>query len=119
MKALITNHRLLVWIYFCSDDDFHGKWTKLARIVFSLGVFLISFSCFPASLAYVIKFLETNLEESLFALFQVATSSGCIYFSIHAYFYRYRFAQLFETLSEIYAESKSSKHMIRLFFSRS
>lgn len=106
MKALIINQRLLVWLYFCSDDEFHGKWKKLARLIFGLSVHLISTSCFPASLAYVLKYLHINLVESLFALFQIATSSGCIYFTVHAFLFRHRFARLFKTLSDIYDESK-------------
>ena len=110
MKALIINERLLVWLYFCSDDKIHSKWKRLARIVFSFTVFFVSTSCFPTSLAYVLKFLHINLEESLFALFQVATSTGCIYFSIHAFLFRHRFARLFKTLSDIYDECKWTKN---------
>lgn len=99
MKALIINQRLLVWLYFCSDEEFHGKWKKLARLIFGLSVHLYV-------LAYVLKYLHINLEESLFALFQIATSSGCIYFTIHAFVFRHRFARLFKTVSDIYDESK-------------
>lgn len=110
MKALYINQRLLVWIYFCSNDEFHGKWRNLVRIIFSLSVHFISTSCFPSSLPYVFKYLHVDLEESLFALFQIATSTGCIYFSIHAFSFRHRFARLFETLSEIYDESNWLKN---------
>lgn len=114
MKFLATNQCLLVWLCFCADNECHSKWKRLARITFSLVVFIFSVSCFPASVAYVSKFRRTNLEESLFALFQVAASVGCIYFAVHAYYFRYRFAKLFQTLSNICAECKWIPNVIRM-----
>lgn len=55
---------------------------------------------------FFVQSFSTNLEESLYAIFQLTGTSAMFYFNIVAFNSRRKMARLFEKLSDIYNASK-------------
>lgn len=105
MQPLILSRQLLTWHCLCYEKG-SPVWKQLIRIVLSASAFLMNLSCVPTSILYVLKFLSVNLEESLYALFQVAACTSAAYVVAIAFRMRYRTANLFKMLEDIYNSRK-------------
>lgn len=105
MKPLVTNAKVLTWLCILPAQEQINRRMKLIYIAFT---FTLSITCFcglVSSLAFMMEYLSTNLEDCLYALFQVAADSSALYMVLVALFLRHKMAALFDKLSEIYNES--------------
>lgn len=105
MKPLVTNKNVLTWLCILPAQEQTNKRMKLIYIAFT---FTLSITCFcglASSLAFMMEYLSTNLENCLYALFQVAADASAFYMVMVALFLRHKMAALFDNLSEIYNKS--------------
>lgn len=85
------------------DADASGS-KKAALSISALTVF--TFVCFSAisTVIFIARFISVNLEDTLYALLQIAGLTYVIYAMIVAFILRHRINRIFGQLSEIYDE---------------
>lgn len=125
MKPLETNKKVLTWLSICPLDK-NANWNqKLVRIAFSFVFIGNQVVAFAGSLTFFLKYVSVDLEQCLYALFQLAAEVSVMYMLTIAFVQRYKITALFDNLSKIYDASKicwtsvkvfSKVHFNRLFF---
>lgn len=118
MEPLKTNRQVLIWLCICppkKDTRLNDKW---CHAIFSWIIFTLNFCACLLPVLFFIKCISTDLESSLFALFQIFATANVIYMTIILFFYREKITAIFEGLSIIYAASKHIKlySSIRIIF---
>lgn len=88
-------------------DTGESLWKKLFYVTFSLTFFSANLSGLLSSVAFFVENISTNLEESLYAFFQISAFSGLTYMCIVAFLLRSRITAFLGTLSKIYDTCKS------------
>lgn len=106
MTPLVTNKRVLVWLNLCSPDDETVEWKRIGFAFVGFIVLISTLSDMLASVAFMLKYISINLEESLYALFQIFGFGSITYAIIVTFFQRHKIREIFQGLSEIYNESK-------------
>lgn len=112
MKVLVTNRKILTWFCACPADPFTSKWQKLAYKTFSILSCILLSSLIVSTAIFVGRFISSDLEESLYTIFQVTGTSPALYFTIAALNSQHKIAAIFENLSAIYNTSKISFNLI-------
>lgn len=102
MKALSMNRNVLIWIGMCSAGEGTKKWQKIAFQLIGFTFFMLMVLSVIISGAFLVKFLSIDMEESLFAVFQIVIAGGTWYMIIFAYLLRKKFAAIFDGLQKIY-----------------
>lgn len=102
MIPLKTNQHVLKWLCVCETDNTVSKWKKLAHISFTVLIFMSNIILIPTSIAYLLNFISVDLEQSLYALFQLSGMCGITYMMIVAFILRHEINDLFGTLTDIY-----------------
>lgn len=107
MTPLITNKRVLIWLWMCPADgkSDNSMLKSLAHIAFGFTVFFGVVAGLISSFAYFESFVWVDLENSLYALFQVAAFLGLVPLFPIAISSRQKISQLLDNLSNIYAAS--------------
>lgn len=77
MKPLETSKRVLTWFCIFSEEN-TTKRQLLAHLSFSIFVSVSVFCGALASAIFAIKYISTNLEDSLYAIFQMSGLSGAV-----------------------------------------
>lgn len=113
MKPLVTNRKVLTWIGILPAAERTNKFRKLIYITFYFALTSSSGFALFTSLTFMLKYMSTNLEDCLYALFQVAADMNLVYMMVIALILRRKIAALFDRLTEIYNERKKS---MKLFF---
>lgn len=112
MQPLITNRKVLMWLNLCSTDKTIVEWKGVINIIFTLiSVFVTLFLI--ASTVFFWKNISTDLELSLFALYQIPPTLGALYESAVMFFSKHKVHTIFEQLSAIY---RISTDLYRFFF---
>lgn len=114
MKPLVTIERALVWLCLCSPDKATSKWKMLVCAFLGLITFTSTLSDMLASVAFMLKFISIDMEESLYALFQIFGFGSITYAIIVTFFQRHRMRDLFRGLSKIYSASKTDRETFYL-----
>lgn len=107
MKPLKTNQQVLTWLCICENET-STKLEKFAHVSFSVFVSVFLSWGDLSSMMFFIKFAAIDLEESLYALFQVAGLSGMAYLIFVVPFSRRAISATFDSLSKIYDASKKT-----------
>lgn len=107
MDPLVTNKKMLMWLCILPAQAQTNQNMKLLYIVTSFTLLTSCFLGLIASVAFMVKYLSTNLEDCLYALFQVSGDASALYMILIAFILRRQIAALFDQLSEIYCASKS------------
>lgn len=66
MKPLVSCQQVLAWLYFYPDVS--SK--RLSKMTFGFGVFAANLANVIVSGAFVLKYVTTDLEEAIYALFE-------------------------------------------------
>lgn len=106
MKPLVMNRRVLTWLCVFPLDEVTTRKGKLTCIVFSFGVSLTIFSGLTGSVVFFLKFMSTDLEESLYSLFQIAAIFSSANAIVVAFVMRHRIPKMFVNLTRIYEKCK-------------
>lgn len=107
MEPLKTNRRVLTWLCICLPNKDTRSIYEWIYAIFSWTVFTLNLCAFLFSALFFIKFISTDLESCLFALFQIFGAANVVYMTIIAFFHRQKIRAIFEGLSNIYAASKN------------
>lgn len=84
--------------------------------MFTSAIILIAFSALIASLVFFLKRVSYDLNESLYALFQIIGMSSVLYMFMVMLFLRHKMHTIFEILADIYeACKKCFIHQTRQF----
>lgn len=105
MQPLAPSKRALTWFSICSDKN-STKRQKLVQLYFSIFV-SVSVSCGTmASVIFTFQNITTNLEDSLYSMFQISGLSDSVYIFIVAPILRHKISAMFQSLSAIYENRK-------------
>lgn len=105
MDSLKSNKLVLRWLCVCPAVENTSIWRKLAHIAFTLLNILCIFTSVWASVNFFLKYVSSNLELALNAIWQIGALSSLLYFLAVAYLTRQKFMRMFETLDQIYDQS--------------
>lgn len=100
------NQRVLTWLCVFPLDEVATMKENMTCIAFSIGVILTIFSGMTGSIVFFLKFVSTDLEESLYALFQIAALISTINAIVVVILLRHRIPGMFKNLTGIYEECK-------------
>lgn len=107
MKPLPTNQRVLTWLCLFPASENTSNFVKLGYIVLTFVCITCMTANLIASVAFFIKSVSTELEKSLFALFQIVGSLSVWYMFITVFPSQHKIHAIFRRLSQIYDESKN------------
>lgn len=107
MKAFDIVVKLLTILAIISDDE-DRYWKKLSGLVLRGILFLISISAIISSSFQINKYMRTDLEETLYGIFQAAAASIGVLIMILTYLYRENLEWIFQQLQNAYDKSISS-----------
>lgn len=107
MIPLETNQLILTWFYAFSSDEADTKLRKILRLIFSLNVTVTHFLTMAAGGLFISKFISTNLEEAIFALFHTIAFFNMLYQCICIIILRREFTEMMKSLAKIYNESEN------------
>lgn len=108
MEPLMTNKKVLMWLSVYPFADGASKWKKKLSILLAFYVFISQICSVVASVAFFLKFMSTDLERSLYAIFQVFACSSAAYGVGFAVVMSHEITNTIDKLSEIYKMCKSS-----------
>lgn len=103
MKPLETNQQILTFLCIFPTTN---KCKRRIYIVLSVFLLVIEICGLASSATFVLNHISTDLEEAIYAIFQVAAFSGLIYMIIVTIILRNKIIDFFRTLSKICETSK-------------
>lgn len=105
MKVLDLNRRIFTWLNICPtvDDQSHVK--KYLRGMIAGTIIVTECLAIVASFMFIHRFLETEIENCLYALFQVAALFSVIYMWTVGFILRNTIAEIFRMFQKIYDSS--------------
>lgn len=106
MKVLELNQNILTSMCILPMADDESKWMKFRNVLISFLVFIMGLSFMISSAYYIYKFINIDLESSLFALHQATASFSQIYMLLFGIISRQKFAELFFNFQQFYDNSK-------------
>lgn len=103
---LETTRRVLEWLCVYPSNEMVSNGTKVSYIIFSVILFILNVNGLMASAAYLLKFVSTDLESALYALFQTDALTATGYMNIVLLLSRHGFLDIFNGLNQIFVASK-------------
>lgn len=88
MQPLTTNRKVLVWLCILPAEENTHKYMKLIYILVSVSLITTSITGCISSLAFIYKYASANLEDSLYALFQVCANVSNLNMILNAFMMR-------------------------------
>lgn len=101
MEPLESTRRALIWLCVISDGA-SSIWKKMANIAFTILLLLFFVTGFITSTIFFLKFVSIDLEEALYALFQIAGTTDGLYITTVGYLIRRKINRAMESLRKIY-----------------
>lgn len=107
MIPLASHQRM--WTYFCvyPPEENTSGWKKLVFMIFTFTIFMGNFTPCLGSIAFAQKYVATDLEGGLHALFQLSAYFSMAYVIIIEILSKREIAALFFKLRDIYQKRKS------------
>lgn len=106
MKPLATNRLMLTWLCFQPADASVSIKQKLAYIAVISIAFGVKVAYFFEYWVYFLEFVSVDLEESLYAIYEISGNSGVVFMTVIVLFQRYKMSSLLKGLGRIYDERK-------------
>lgn len=117
MKPLNTSQKLLTWLSIYPNENGTRKCNKSLSILLISFIIVIEISFFVSSCFFVEENLSGNVEESLYALFQISGAIALIYSLIVSFYSRKNITAFFKSLANIYEASKNFVLIFTLWLS--
>lgn len=106
MKPLEQSFKTFVLLCICPPDPTADKWIKLRNFSFlSLAISFVLLGNI-SSITFIMKYIGTDLENSLFACLQVAALTETIYTIFVALLIRNKITMIFDEFQTFYDSSK-------------
>lgn len=115
MLPLEISQLIFTWTYLSSPDKGTSRWQKIIRFIAFLIVFFGNFTSWAGALAFIIKYVSTDFENSLYAVFQLCAVGSVSYILIAAFFMRSQIRDIFRGLTQIYEASKTDRFSFQFF----
>lgn len=106
MKPLATARSIMTWFRFCSASDSTGVCQKMLYFSLFSIILITNLCCVISSMVFVLKYLSTDLNGSMYAFMIVATVFTWICAATIAFFIRHKIRDLFKNLATIYWKCK-------------
>lgn len=106
MVPLATHQKLWTWCCVCPADENTSEWKKWAFKIFTFILFMGNLSLIAGSILFVCKYVSTDLEGVLHALFQITAFTALCYVTIIEILFRQEISAIFETLKGIHQKCK-------------
>lgn len=107
MEPLKTNQQVLTWLCVFPADQMTSKRKQLAYICLALTTVLSMSTISSGSVVFFVKYASTDLENALYALFQIFDCVGFLYACLVFFLSRHRIPSMFVNLAKIYRSSKN------------
>lgn len=107
MKPLATSQEVLSWISALPADE---KTSTCRRILFKIIPLILiagNLTGLTSSTVFFLRYVLTDLEGSLYALFQIGGQLGMTNVAVVTFLSRYKLQAMFENLKDIYDARKS------------
>lgn len=115
MKPLVKMQQTLMWLCICPDESSSSPWKNKIYICFTVTVLFSFVSVLTSSVLFIMKFISTNMPESLGACMQVTGWSLAFYMLLIALILRQKMYGIFTGLAEIYNASKYFFQMNKIY----
>lgn len=119
MRPLKTSQRILTWLFVCQPGETISDRKKMAMFLSGLVIIIANVGSMSCATVFFINELKIDLEESLYALFQISAVYFVIYMQIMGFFSRQKIGNMFDNLTELYGTckifSRLSSMMVILF----
>lgn len=102
MKTLNESYKLLALLCVCSREKTDGWWILVRNIVFTIFAIFSLIMASVTSTIFAIRFIETDLENSLPAIAQSALAIGEIYTFLSAFVLRKKVQETFAAFQNVY-----------------
>lgn len=102
IKPFKTNRLILTWLSMYPADETARKWKKIAHIITTLIILIITFCMISSSVAFFVRFVSVDLEEALYSLGQIIGYSMVLYMFIVGIFLRHKINAIILRLTDIY-----------------
>lgn len=106
MKVLSFNRDILTLLWILPTSQSESKRFQVRNKIFSSVSLLSVCLAFTASACFAYRYVTTDLENSLYALFQIAAFGCQAYSLVFGFVLRTDFVEMFECLQRIYDERK-------------
>lgn len=106
MKPLKTSQQVMTWLCMCSADESISKMKRIFYAGFTLIVLSLAFLGLLTSIGFLVKYASDDLENALYAIFQVGAYAAMLNSIIVGLINRHRIATIFIELSKLYSASK-------------
>lgn len=107
MKPLEASYHVFTWLCVCPTDS-TNEFKKFKNYLITIIAFVIVISVLLASLAFILTYLTTDLENSLCAGNQVSGLVSALFTLIMAYTQRAKMLKCFEDFQQFYDSCKSN-----------
>lgn len=111
-KPLEPCQQVLSYISVCSVEENISKWKKLAFKVFPFIIFATNLMSVSGSILFFWRFISTDLEKCLIALYQIAGALGLMYSIIVTFITHSKLLAMIESLEKIYRASDQCKNFL-------
>lgn len=104
---LELNQRIFIWLNIC-PAPVESDWSfskKCLSVTIASGIMTIECLSLLASSMYIDRYLETDIENCMYAIFQLAALFSVIYMWTVGFFLRNTIAGIFEQFQNIYNKS--------------
>lgn len=112
MRPLQTIERVLIWLCLLSADKPISNWTKLIYFVLTSVVVTSNMAFLATSVTIFMRFYSTDLDGSLYALFQITGILPIIAMIIVSFCLRKKIEMIFEKFRKIYAKRKKMNNYL-------
>lgn len=109
MTPLKTHKQIWTWLCVCPPNKNTSKWKRVAYMILASAIIAFEFTAVIASLAFIVKFMRTDFEGCLHALFQCIGYVGITAVMIIALISRRKIFWIFEELTKIHQKCKFGK----------
>lgn len=109
MEAFRINQQIFIFFGICprpKDESFAIRLIRIVgRIIYT--TILAGFGLFGSG-GFVLKYISTNLEEALYALFPTVATTGFLYMYFTAYLQRNKIVNMIKDFRQVYDSSGHS-----------
>lgn len=105
MIPLRICRRVLSLVYVYPFEKGTSIWKKILCVIFTFIFFITAVSAFISSVLFFSGNFSTNIEQSLYSLFQIAAFSSLTYMTIVLFYSRKELTGFLDKLTQLYEAS--------------
>lgn len=107
MDVLKTNKKVLAWFCVYPASENASKWEKTCYILLTSTIVVFLIAIIIASALFFMQFILTDVNASLYAVYQCSIYGSGLCAIIFAIITRQQIIDMLENLSKIYEQSKN------------